>query len=130
MFPSLRRNFEAASSPLLIHETKIIGRVFPDQVNPVSALSFRSVTVLPGSQLRASKPLVGDGGRLSMRSATISALCVLLLLICSPGPVAGQSNPPSTPSPPSQVPPATTKFPESQGVTEAKTLGTNSIDEP
>src|SRR5215472_17060844 len=109
MFPSLRRNFEAASSPLLIHETEIIGRVFRDQLYPVSALSLRSTTVHPGSPLRASKPLVGDGGRLSMRSATISALGVLLVLICSPGPVAGQSNPSSTSSPPSQVLPAPTK---------------------
>jgi hypothetical protein len=67
-----------------------------------------------------------------MRSATISALCVLLLLICSPGPVAGQSNLPSTSSPPSQVLPAPTKFSESQGVTEAKSVppGANSLDEP
>ena len=64
-----------------------------------------------------------------MPSATISALCVLLLLICSPGPVAGQSNSPSTSSPPSQVLPAPTKVPESQGVTEAKSvpLGTDAV---
>jgi hypothetical protein len=67
-----------------------------------------------------------------MRTATVSALCVLLSLICSASPTAGQSNPPTTSWPPSQVMPAPTKFPELQRVTETKgaPLGTNSIDEP
>lgn len=88
------------------------GPVFPRSGESCKCVScFWSTTYVPKASLaRLNRwPVVHSQRRLSMRAATVSALCVFaFLLICSPRPAMGQSNS-SSPLLIPQNPPASTK---------------------